>query len=59
MGHVHVSGSAKSIPVKGATLLVVAAPFAGVIVKRRGAKLPIFIATALLAASVYCLYAFQ
>jgi EmrB/QacA subfamily drug resistance transporter len=43
----------------GAILLLIAAPFVGVIVKRRGEKLPLVIGTVLLAASFYCLYAFH
>ncbi len=42
-----------------AILLLVAAPFAGVIINRRGPKLPLIIGTVILAASFYYLYAFH
>jgi EmrB/QacA subfamily drug resistance transporter len=43
----------------GAIMLLIAAPFAGAIVKRRGAKLPLVIGALILAASFYYFYAFH
>ena len=40
----------------GAAFMLVAAPIAGVIVARRGAKLPLFVGAAILAASFYYFY---
>jgi MFS family permease len=40
----------------GAVFMLVAAPIAGAIVARRGAKLPLYIGVAILAASFYYFY---